>query len=115
MPGTIKEAHLSFADRCLRWFCWGVVHTVQRPKVCGPKPPIEGPTIYACRHVGLMDPVILMVEYFRWMIRPLVAKDYYDKNNFTGKTVDKIIVSCDEWLAKAGELLNRKNKKKGGV
>ena len=80
MSGTIKEAHLSLADKALRYFCWGVVHTVQRPKVCGGKPAHDGPTIYACRHVGLMDPVILMVEYFRWMIRPLVAKDYYDKS-----------------------------------
>jgi 1-acyl-sn-glycerol-3-phosphate acyltransferase len=32
-----------------------------------------------------MDPVILMVEYFPWMIRPLVAKDYYDKSSFTQK------------------------------
>lgn len=85
MSGTIKEAHLSLADKALRYFCWGVVHTVQRPKVCGGKPVHDGPTIYACRHVGLMDPVILMVEYFRWMIRPLVAKDYYDKSSFTQK------------------------------
>jgi len=85
MPGTIKEARLSFGEKCLRYFCWGVVHLVQRPKVCGGKPAHDGPTIYACRHVGLMDPVILMVEYFRWMIRPLVAKDYYDKNDFTRK------------------------------
>ena len=85
MPGTIKEARLSLGEKCLRYFCWGVVHLVQRPKVCGGKPAHDGPTIYACRHVGLMDPVILMVEYFRWMIRPLVAKDYYDKNDFTRK------------------------------
>lgn len=83
MPGTVKEARLSFGEICLRLFCWVVVHTVQRPKVYGVKPPIDGPTIFACRHVGLMDPVILMIEYFRWMIRPLVAKDYYDKNGFT--------------------------------
>ena len=36
------------------------------------------------------------------------------KNNCEGKTVDKIIESCDNWLANANELLNR-NKKKGGV
>lgn len=83
MPGTIKEAHLSFADKCLRWFCYGVVHLVHRPKVYGPKPEIDGPCIFACRHVGLMDPVILMVEYLPWMLRPLVAKDYYEKSNFT--------------------------------
>ena len=68
MSGTIKEAHLSLADKALRYFCWGVVHTVQRPKVCGGKPAHDGPTIY-----------------FRWMIRPLVAKDYYDKSSFTQK------------------------------
>ena len=83
MPGTVKEAHLNFGEKFLRYFSFVLVHLVQRPKVCGPKPPVDGPTIYACRHVGLMDPVILMVTYFRWMIRPLVAKDYYEKNGFT--------------------------------
>lgn len=83
MPGTVKEAHLNFKERCLRYFSYCLIHLVHRPKVYGPKPPVEGPTIFACRHVGLMDPVILMVTYFRWMIRPLVAKDYYEKNGFT--------------------------------
>ena len=85
MSGTIKEARLGFWDMCLRYFCWCVIHLVQRPKVCGEKPKHNGPTIYACRHVGLIDPVVLMVEYFPWMIRPLVAKDYYDKSDFTRK------------------------------
>ena len=49
MSGTIKEAHLSLADKALRYFCWDVVHTVQRPKVCGGKPAHDGPTIYEGR------------------------------------------------------------------
>lgn len=83
MAGTVKEAHLGFKERCLRYISYLMVHLVQRPKLYGPKPVPQGPTIYACRHMGLIDPVILMVTYFPWMIRPLVAKDYYDKSNFT--------------------------------
>ncbi len=83
MAGTVKEAHLGFKERCLRYISYLMVHLVQRPKLYGPKPVPQGPAIYACRHVGLIDPVILMVTYFPWMIRPLVAKDYYDKSNFT--------------------------------
>lgn len=83
MKGTVKAAKLSFADRFLRYFSYCLVHTVQRPKLMAPKPALEEPTIFVCRHVGLMDPVILMVVYFRMMIRPLVAKDYYEKNKFT--------------------------------
>lgn len=82
MGGTVKEAHLSFADRLLRYFSYCLVKLVHRPKVCGPLPPLTGPTIFACRHVGLMDPVILMVVYFRHLLHPLVAKDYYEKNKF---------------------------------
>lgn len=81
--GTVKEAHLGFTEKFLRGFSWCLVHTVHRPKLYGPKPPLTEPTIFVCRHVGLMDPVILMVEYYRKMIRPLVAKDYYEKNGFT--------------------------------
>ncbi len=83
MAGTVKEARLGFKEMCLRYFSYVMVHLVHRPKLYGSKPMPHGPTIYACRHVGLIDPVILMVEYFPWMIRPLVAKDYYDKNRFT--------------------------------
>lgn len=83
MAGTVKEAKLGFAERCLRYFAWGMVHVVQRPKLMAPLTPLDEPTIFVCRHVGLIDPVILMVLYFRKMIRPLVAKDYYEKNNFT--------------------------------
>ena len=83
MDGSVKAAKLSFADRFLRYFSYCLVHTVQRPKLMAPKPALEQPTIFVCRHVGLMDPVILMVVYFRKMIRPLVAKDYYEKNKFT--------------------------------
>lgn len=81
--GSVKAARLGFWERFLRVFCVGVVHLVHRPKCCGPKPALEEPTIFACRHVGLMDPVMLMVLYHRMMIRPLVARDYYDKNRFT--------------------------------
>lgn len=83
MKGSVKAAKLSFADRLLRYFCYCMVKIVQRPKLMTPRPKLDQPTIFVCRHVGLMDPVILMVVYFRMMIRPLVAKDYYDKNKFT--------------------------------
>ena len=65
-----------------------MVHLVQRPKLCSPKPVIDKPTIFAYRHVGLMDPVVLMVEYFNLMLRPLVALDYYSKNSFTRSFFD---------------------------
>lgn len=83
MDGTVKAAKLCFADRLLRYFCYVLVQMVQRPKLMTPRPKLDQPTIFVCRHVGLMDPVILMVVYFRMMVRPLVAKDYYDKNRFT--------------------------------
>lgn len=83
MPGTVKEAGLSWADRALRVFCRCVVRLVHRPRVLGPKPALDAPTIFVCRHVGLMDPVILMVEYYPMMVRPLVARDYFDKSGFT--------------------------------
>ncbi|MBR1871696.1 MAG: 1-acyl-sn-glycerol-3-phosphate acyltransferase [Bacteroidales bacterium] len=67
----------------LRYFARCMVHIVHRPKLYGPKPVVEGPAIFVCRHVGLIDPVILMVLYFKKMIRPLVAKDYYEKSGFT--------------------------------
>lgn len=81
--GTVKEARLSVTDLCIRYFAYGVVHLVQRPKLMAPLTPLQEPTIFVCRHVGLMDTVVLMVLYFRKMVRPLVAKDYYDKNRFT--------------------------------
>lgn len=83
MPGTIKEARLDFKAKCLRIFSYGLIHLVMRPKVCGPKPVLDQPTIFVCRHVGFIDPVILMVVYYRMMVRPLVAKDYYDASSFT--------------------------------
>jgi len=83
MDGSVKAAKLCFADRLLRYFCYVLVQMVQRPKLMTPRPKLDKPTIFVCRHVGLMDPVILMVIYFRRMIRPLVAKDYYDKKRFT--------------------------------
>lgn len=81
--GTVREARLGFAARFLRGFAWVVVHIVQRPKLYGLRPSLDAPAIFVCRHVGLMDPVILMVEYFGKMIRPLVAKDYVESNGFT--------------------------------
>ena len=83
MKGSVKEAHLSFADRALRVFAFCMVHVVQRPKLHGSKPALDAPTIFVCRHVGLMDPVILMVQYYRQLIHPLAALDYFEKNRFT--------------------------------
>lgn len=83
MSGSIKEARLGLPERLLRGFAYCLVHTVQRPDVRGVKPPLDEPTIFACNHVGLMDPVVLMVEYYDMMVRPLVAKDYFEKNAFT--------------------------------
>ena len=83
MDGSVKAAKLSFADRLLRYFSYCLVKVVLRPKLMTPRPELDEPTIFVCRHVGLMDPVILMVVYFRMMIHPLIAKDYYDKNGFT--------------------------------
>ena len=76
MKGTVKEAHLSFSERLLRAFSYVVVHAVQRPKLMGPKPKLDQPTIFVCRHLGLMDPVIVMVEYYRMIIRPLVLTGF---------------------------------------
>ena len=83
MSGTVKEAHLSFGEKALRALAKGMVKVVQRPKVYGPKPELTAPTIFVSRHVGLMDPVILMAEYYDYMLHPLAATDYVDKNGFT--------------------------------
>ena len=83
MSGTVREARLSVGEILLRGLAWCIVHTVQRPKLSGVKPALDEPTIFVCSHVGLMDPVVLMILYHRYMIRPLVAKDYYDKSRFT--------------------------------
>lgn len=83
MEGSVKEARIGFAATVLRGFSFCLVHLVHRPKLCRPKPALDEPTIFVCRHLGLMDPVILMVLYYRKMVRPLVAKDYYEKNGFT--------------------------------
>ena len=83
MKGSVKEARLNFGDRFLRVFSWLMVHLVHRPKVYGPKPVLDKPTIFVCRHVGMMDAVILMVEYYDMMLRPLAAQDYFEKNAFT--------------------------------
>ena len=83
MRGSVKEARLSLADRCLRGFAYCMVHLVQRPQLHGSKPALDAPAIFVCRHVGLMDPVILMVQYYHQMIHPLAARDYVEKNCFT--------------------------------
>ncbi len=83
MAGTVKEANLGFAARALRVFARAMVAVVQRPKVYGPMPALDEPTIFACRHVGLMDPVILMTRYYKMMIRPLAATDYFDANRIS--------------------------------
>ena len=83
MSGPVREAHLSLGERALRVFSKAMVKCVQRPKVYGPKPDLTAPTIFVGRHVGLMDPVILMVEYYHNMLHPLAATDYVDKNRFT--------------------------------
>ena len=83
MAGSVKEARLGISARLLRGVAWLMIHTVQRPQLCTQKPTVDGPAIFVCRHVGLIDPVVLMVLYYRKLIHPLVAKDYYDKNRFT--------------------------------
>ena len=82
MNGNVHGAHLSLADLCLRSFAYCLVHTVQRPKLHGEKPALEKPSIFVCRHVGFMDPLVLMVHYRKKIIHPLVALDYYEKNGF---------------------------------
>lgn len=67
----------------LRGLGWLVANTVQRPKVYGPKPKLDEPTIFACRHVGMMDPLMLMAKYPDKLIHPLAALDYIEKNAFT--------------------------------
>ncbi len=71
MSGSIKDARLGLPERLLRGFAYCLVHTVQRPDVRGVKPPLDEPTIFACNHVGLMDPVVLMVEYYESRIVPV--------------------------------------------
>ena len=82
-PGTVRAAHLGLKEHLLRGFAYCVVHLVHRPRLYGTLPKLDEPTIFVCRHVGLMDPVVLMVEYARYMLHPLVANDYYNKNGFT--------------------------------
>lgn len=76
-------ARLTVGQFLLRAFSWAVTWLWARPKVYGPCPKLDAPTIFVCRHVGLYDPVILMVKYVRHIVHPLVAKDYYDANAFT--------------------------------
>ena len=106
--------HLSLAERFLRVFSCAVVHIVHRPRLYGPKPVLDEPSIFVCRHVGLMDPVILMVMYYPRMIRPLVARDYYEKNRFTRSfyrhaqciPIDRHHTST-QWLKESLEALDR--------
>ncbi|MBR4809007.1 MAG: 1-acyl-sn-glycerol-3-phosphate acyltransferase [Bacteroidales bacterium] len=81
--GLVKDAGLGFKEYLLRGIGYVMAHLVHRPKVYGRKPSIDKPTIFACRHVGMMDPVILMDEYPSILMHPLVADDYYEKNGFT--------------------------------
>ena len=81
--GSVKAAHLGLGDRFLRVFSYLMVKLVHRPKVYGPKPALDSPAIFVCRHVGMMDAVILMVEYYDMLLHPLAAKDYFEKNAFT--------------------------------
>ena len=106
--------YLSLAERFLRVFSCAVVHIVHRPRLYGPKPVLDEPSIFVCRHVGLMDPVILMVMYYPRMIRPLVARDYYEKNRFTRSfyrhaqciPIDRYHTST-QWLKESLEALDR--------
>ena len=77
---SLNETSLSFPRRCFRRFLCALVKLVLRPRVCGPAPDIDEPVIFACRHVGYLDPVALMAVYIRKIVRPLIAKDYFDKN-----------------------------------
>lgn len=88
MNGNVHGAHLSLADLCLRSFAYCLVHTVQRPKLHGEKPALDAPSIFVCRHVGFMDPLVLMVHYRKKIIHPLVALDYYEKNGFVRRFYD---------------------------
>ena len=47
--GTIREARLGFSSHLLRVIGYLMVHIVQRPKLCGPKPRLDKPTIFARR------------------------------------------------------------------
>ena len=114
MKGSVKEARLGFAKMALRVFARGMVHVVQRPKLCSPKIELDKPTIFACSHVGLMDPVVLMVEYYDMILHPLVALDYYEKNGFTRKFYDTAmgipidrINHSQQWLDDSMAALNR--------
>ena len=81
--GTIREAKLGFSSHFLRVIGYLMVHLVQRPKCYGPKPKLEEPTIFACRHAGMIDSCILMATYPTKALRPLAALDYVEKNAFT--------------------------------
>lgn len=83
MKGSVKEAHLGFGALALRGIGRAMVAVVQRPKRYGPLPELDEPTIFAGRHVGFMDPVILMTQYYDMMLRPLAAQDYVEKNALT--------------------------------
>lgn len=76
-------ARLTAGQFLLRAFSWALTYVWARPKVYGPFPKLDEPTIFVCRHVGLYDPVILMVKYVRHIVHPLVARDYYEANGFT--------------------------------
>ena len=112
--GTIKEAKIGPVLGLFRGIGWLMVHTVHRPKLCGSKPALDKPTIFAIRHVGLIDPVILMSQYPYHLLHPLVAVDYYEKNAFTRffyPAVGCIPIdrknSSREWMDHAGAALDK--------
>ncbi|MBQ4183580.1 MAG: 1-acyl-sn-glycerol-3-phosphate acyltransferase [Bacteroidales bacterium] len=76
-------ARLTAGQFLLRVFSWVITMVWARPKVYGPFPKLDEPVIFVCRHVGLYDPVILMVKYISRIVHPLVARDYFEANKFT--------------------------------
>ena len=76
-------ARLTAGQYLLRAFSWVITMVWARPKVYGPFLKLDEPVIFVCRHVGLYDPVILMVKYISRIVHPLVARDYFEANKFT--------------------------------
>ena len=82
MRNRAEKSALSLPEHWLRQTIHVLVQVIMRPKVCGPAPALDEPAIFACRHTGFLDPLALMNAYHRKIVRPLIAKDYYDKNRF---------------------------------
>lgn len=114
MKGTVWHSHIGFMGWLLRPIAWIVIHTVQRPKFHGPVPKLDKPAIFACRHVGMMDPVVLMSAYPWDVIHPLTAMDHVEKNWFTRwffKSAQCISIDRHngsmEWLDQSLEVMKR--------